>query len=137
MEKHYNTNAKQKRETYDFSKRKSTEGERWFIVELDSGVCQLVCWCFETNQPQMIASGLKSNFSLSPTYSFHKSLYHKSFFLFFLKPQLKFYPQFRNARPEKQTHVLEPVYIPQALNTGTCIQQSKLFYFAGLHRNRC
>ena len=29
----------------------------------------------------------------------------------------------------------EPIYIPQALNTGTCILQGDLFYSAGLHRN--
>ena len=29
----------------------------------------------------------------------------------------------------------EPIYIPRALNTGTCIQQGVLFYSAGLHRN--
>ena len=29
----------------------------------------------------------------------------------------------------------EPVYILRALNTGTCIQQGNLFYYAGLHRN--
>ena len=29
----------------------------------------------------------------------------------------------------------EPIYIPRALNTGTCIQQGDLFYSAGLHRN--
>ena len=29
----------------------------------------------------------------------------------------------------------EPIYIPRALNTGTCIQQGNLFYSAGLHRN--
>ena len=28
-----------------------------------------------------------------------------------------------------------PIYIPRKLNTGTCIQQGDLFYFAGLHRN--
>ena len=33
------------------------------------------------------------------------------------------------------THVLEPIYIPRALNTGTCIQQGDLFYSAGLHRS--
>ena len=27
------------------------------------------------------------------------------------------------------------IYIPWALNTGTCIQQGDLFYSAGLHRN--
>ena len=29
----------------------------------------------------------------------------------------------------------EPIYIPRALNTGTCIQQGNLFYSAGLPRN--
>ena len=29
----------------------------------------------------------------------------------------------------------EPIYIPRALNTGTCIQQGDLLYSAGLHRN--
>ena len=29
----------------------------------------------------------------------------------------------------------EPVYIPRALSTGTCIWQGDLFYSAGLHRN--
>ena len=29
----------------------------------------------------------------------------------------------------------EPIYIPRALNTGTCIQQGDLFYSAALHRN--
>ena len=28
-----------------------------------------------------------------------------------------------------------PVYIPQSLNTGTCLRQGDLFYSAGLHRN--
>ena len=31
--------------------------------------------------------------------------------------------------------LVEPIYIPRALNTGTCIQQGDLFYSAGLHRN--
>ena len=29
----------------------------------------------------------------------------------------------------------QPIYIPRALNTGTCIQQGDLFNFAGPHRN--
>ena len=75
----------------------------------------LIRWCFEPSQPQRITSGLKTNLSQAPTYSFHKSLYHKStsklfilqviiseVFLFFPKPQLKFYPQFENAKPEKR-----------------------------------
>ena len=30
---------------------------------------------------------------------------------------------------------LEPIYIPRALNTGTCIRQGDLFYYVGLRRN--
>ena len=46
----------------------------------------LVSWCFEPSQPQRITSGLNTNFTPSPNYSFHKSSYHKSCFfsLFFL-----------------------------------------------------
>ena len=29
----------------------------------------------------------------------------------------------------------EPIYIPRALNTGTCLRQGDLFYSAGLCRN--
>ena len=29
----------------------------------------------------------------------------------------------------------KPIYIPQALNMGTCIQQGDLFYSAGLQRS--
>ena len=29
----------------------------------------------------------------------------------------------------------EPIYIPKALNTGTCLRQGDLFYSASLHRN--
>ena len=61
-------------------------------------VSQLVLWA----QSQRITSGLKTNFSLPPSYSFHESLYHKSPFL---KPQLKFCQQIRNANPEKQQHM--------------------------------
>ena len=32
---------------------------------------------------------------------------------------------------------LQPIYIPWALNTGTCLRQGDLFHSAGLHRNRC
>ena len=35
---------------------------------------QLVSRCFEPGQPQKITSGLNTNFSLSPSYSFHKSI---------------------------------------------------------------
>ena len=29
----------------------------------------------------------------------------------------------------------EPIYIPRALNTGTCLRQGDLFYSTGLHGN--
>ena len=41
----------------------------------------LVSWCVEPSQPQKITSGLDTNFTLSPSYSFHKLSYHKSCFL--------------------------------------------------------
>ena len=56
--------------------------------------------------------------------------------VFFLKPQFKFYPQFRNAKPEKRRHVLEPICILRVLNMKTCIQQGDLFYSGGLLRKR-
>ena len=43
---------------------------------------KLVSWCFEPSQQHRITSGLNTNFSLSPSYSFHRSLYHKSLFFF-------------------------------------------------------
>ena len=59
----------------------------------------LVSWCFEPSQPQRITSGLKTNYL--HVKSLHESLLHRSLFFFFLKPQLNFCPQFRNAHPEK------------------------------------
>ena len=38
---------------------------------------------------------------------------------------------------QKNKHVLQPIYILQALNMGTCIQEGDLFYSVGLHRNQC
>ena len=35
-------------------------------------------WYLEPSQPQRIASGLKTNFSLSPDYSAHESSHHRS-----------------------------------------------------------
>ena len=51
----------------------------------------LVSGCCEPSHPQRITSWLKTNFNLSPSYSFHKSLYHRSLFL---KLKHKLYPQF-------------------------------------------
>ena len=76
----------------------------------DSLVGWLVSWCFKPSQPQSITSGLDTNFTLSTSYSFHKSSYHNSCFF-------------------------EPIYIVRALNTGTCLRKDDLFYSAGLYRN--
>ena len=38
----------------------------------------LVRRCFEPSQPQRITSGLNTNFTLTPSYSFYKSSYHKA-----------------------------------------------------------
>ena len=34
-----------------------------------------------------------------------------------------------------QVMFFEPIYMPWALSTGTCLRQGNLFYSAGLHRN--
>ena len=44
-------------------------------------VSLFVRWCLDPSQPQRITSGLKTNFTLSPSYLFHKSPYHMSCFL--------------------------------------------------------
>ena len=44
----------------------------------------LVSWCFETSQPQRIISGLNTDFTLSPSYSFHKSFHKSNFFSLFI-----------------------------------------------------
>ena len=100
------------------------------------GVGKLVSWCFESSQPERITSGLKTNFNQppTPTYPFHKLLYHKSLFL---KPQLKFYSQFWNANPDKQQHMFWSLMFSEHSSSGTCTQQGDTFYSAGLHRNRC
>ena len=51
---------------------------------------KLVSWCFEPSQQHRITSGLNTNFSLSPSYSFHRSLYHKSLFFSQTTPQILF-----------------------------------------------
>ena len=65
---------------------------------------KLVSWCFKLSQPQRITSGLNTNFSLSPSYSFRKP------FFLSLKQQLKFYPQFRNAN-QKNKHMFWSLFI--------------------------
>ena len=95
---------------------------------------QLVSWCFEPSQPQRITSGLKTNFSLSPAYSSHESWYTPQ--ISFSQTTTKTITTISERKPRKTiAHVLQPIHIPRALNTGTCIQQGDQFYSAGLHRN--
>ena len=68
----------------------------------------LVSWYFEPSQLHRTTLGLKTNFSLSPSCPLHKSLYHKSLLL---KPQIKVYPQFRNAHPQKQQQTFWSLFI--------------------------
>ena len=99
----------------------------------DDKVSELVCWCFEPSQPQRITSGLNTNFSLSPAYSFHKSLYHKSSLFFSLSQttaQILFTISERKTR-KANTCFGACFTSPRALNTAACIQQGDLFYSAG------
>ena len=111
---------------------------------------QLVSWCFEPSQPQRIISGLNTNFNLSPSYSFHKSLHHKSFIL---KQHLRFYPQFRNVTPQKkknkkknktktttnnnnQKYMFWSLFIFRGLSTLEALSGRVTFFILrGLHRN--
>ena len=97
-------------------------------------VSSLVSWCFEPSQPQRITSGLKTTSIYLHVIHF-TSHYTKSLF-FSNHNSNSIHNSERNPR-KTTTHELEPIYISRALNTGTCIQQGDLFYFAGLHRNRC
>ena len=47
----------------------------------DGTVLSVCSRCFEPSQLHRITTGLNTNFTLSPSYSFHESSYHKSCFL--------------------------------------------------------
>ena len=53
------------------------------IIRILRLVSQLVSWCFKPSQPQRITSGLNTNYTLSPSQSFHKSSNHKVMVFFF------------------------------------------------------
>ena len=97
-----------------------------------------VSWCFESCQPQRIISGLKTNFSLSPSYSFHKSLYHKSVFSQTTAPILSTISE----RKTTKTNTYLGAYLYSASTqhgnlNQLCVTTSRMTYSAGLHRNRC
>ena len=71
---------------YQFDTRViESQVESWLTVleTRPSNGFSLVSCCFEPSQLQRITSGLNTNFTLSPSYSFHMSSY-KSFFFFSL-----------------------------------------------------
>ena len=59
-------------------------------------------FCFEPSQPQRITSGLNINFNLARVIHSTSHYTTNRFHFFLFRPNLKFYPQFRNAKPEKQ-----------------------------------
>ena len=104
----------------------------------------LLIGVFEPSQPQRIVSGLKTYYNLSPSYSFHESVNSSLYFsdhnslsnisqrnqhntLHILQNtnlswRIKIISTISICQPRKtMTHVLEPIYIPRALTTGTCI----------------
>ena len=68
----------QKDSIYEQSRERGREREKEKERERE-----LVSWCFGPSQPQRIISGLNTNFTLSSSYSFHKSSYYKSCCCFF------------------------------------------------------
>ena len=117
------------------------------------------------SQPQRMISEPKTNFSLSPSYSFYKSLYDKSLFLkpllcqlfhketktthfifhrlhYFLSERQKLIMSTISKRKLRKTitHIFGPIHIPRALKTASIVctdEQGDLFYCVGPHRNRC
>ena len=67
-------------------------------------------------------------------YSFHKSFFQTT-------TQISTIHNSKRKPRKRVVHILEPIYIPRALNTETCIncnnEKGGLFYSAGPHRNRC
>ena len=72
--------------------------------------------CFEPRKAQRITSGLKTNFTLAQTYSFHKSSYHKScFFSLFI---------FRGHSTREPASSRMTYFILRAY-TGSCVSHSQ------------
>ena len=76
----------------------------------------LVSWCFEPSQPQRTTSGLNTNFTLSPNYSFYKSSHHKSCCCFFIA---YLYSATREPASSRVTYFILRAYI------GTSVSHSQ------------
>ena len=103
-------------------------------------VSQLVSWCSEPSLSKRTISRLKTNFSQSPSYSFHKSLHHKSLSL---KPRLNYILKFQNANSENTVTRFGAYLYSAGTKQGNLHQLSvtmsrATFYnCSGPHRNRC
>ena len=95
-----------------------------FLSDISS-TSYFVSWCFEPSQPQRITSGLNTDFSPSPSYSVHKSLYHKSFFFQTTAQILSTILEHKTRKTI--THILQSIYNPRVLNTEPA--SSRLTYF--------
>ena len=84
-----------------------------------------VSWCFEPSQPQRITSGLKTNFSLSPSYSLNKlqNVPH-TFFKQLTQKHWKKPPQYNihaRATKPRQLHLLEQnIHMQRTRQTSSC-----------------
>ena len=76
----YSERGKKTRQTEEEVGRQHQGVDRPGVAKIQR-VSYLVSWCFKPSQPQRITSGLHTNFTLSPSYSLHKSLYHKPYLL--------------------------------------------------------
>ena len=94
----------------------------------------LVSWCFKSSRPRRIIPGLKVDLIYLHLL---RSTSHITTCLSFSNHNSNSIQDFRTQTQKNKTHVLELIYIPRTLSTGTCIQQSDLSYSKGLYRNQC
>ena len=98
-----------------------------FYLKILSGYSQLVSKCFEPSQPQRITSGLNTNSSLSPSYSFHKSLYHRSF----LSNQSSYSIQNFGTQNQKNNNMFWSLFIFREHSTRESASSRMTLFFCG------
>ena len=108
-------------------KKKKTKKLQIKSQRLMSVLTQLLIWCFEPSQPQMIKTRLNTKFNLSPSHSLHKSSYHKSCFFslfIFRRPQHGLVSQLvlsaqsttkEYIRAEQKLHPITKLFISQVI----------------------
>ena len=82
-------------------------------------VSHLVSWCLKPSHPQRITSELNTNFTLSQSYSLHKSFYHKSWFLIL------------SLGSPRALHEEEPISQPLGALKGSCYCLKTLLHRKG------